>query len=123
MKLNLPDVSERVRYTLCLLLNEIFRTIYPDAYPYICAVTLVDTNHAPEKLKGAMYTLSGKVDGSAIYIVEDSEIDLGLIASVERNLNRSCEESQGESREREQEIPRKNKEKIKEILGKDHCGI
>ena len=70
MKLNLPDVSERVRYTLCLLLNEIFRTIYPDAYPYICAVTLVDTNHAPEKLKGVMYTLSGKVDGSAIYIVE-----------------------------------------------------
>lgn len=71
MKLNLPDVSERVRYTLCLLLNEIFRTIYPDAYPYICAVTLVDTNHAPEKLKGVMYTLSGKVDGSAIYIVEE----------------------------------------------------
>lgn len=91
MKLNLPDVSERVRYTLCLLLNEIFRTIYPDAYPYICAVTLVDTNHAPEKLKGAMYTLSGKVDGSAIYIVEDSEIDLGLIASVERNLKRYFE--------------------------------
>ena len=25
MKLNLPDVSERVRYTLCLLLNEIFQ--------------------------------------------------------------------------------------------------
>lgn len=91
MKLNLPDVSERVRYTLCLLLNEIFRTIYPDAYPYICAVTLVDTNHAPEKLKGVMYTLSGKVDGSAIYIVEDSEIDLGLIASVERNLKRYFE--------------------------------
>lgn len=91
MKLNLPDVSERVRYTLCLLLNEIFRTIYPDAYPYICAVTLVDTNHVPEKLKGVMYTLSGKVDGSAIYIVEDSEIDLGLIASVERNLKRYFE--------------------------------
>jgi hypothetical protein len=52
---------------------------------------LVDTNHAPEKLKGAMYTLSGKVDGSAIYIVEDSEIDLGLIASVERNLKRYFE--------------------------------
>lgn len=52
---------------------------------------MVDTNHAPEKLKGAMYTLSGKVDGSAIYIVEDSEIDLGLIASVERNLKRYFE--------------------------------
>ena len=38
-----------------------------------------------------MYTLSGKVDGSAIYIVEDSEIDLGLIASVERNLKRYFE--------------------------------
>ncbi len=125
---------------------------------------MVDTNHAPEKLKGAMYTLSGKVDGSAIYIVEDSEIDLGLIASVERNLKRYFEiitevlmwheqkmaenpkkkanrrtmrlrlrrkpekkrklrRKPGESREREQEIPRKNKEKIKEILGKDHCGI
>ena len=52
---------------------------------------MVDTNHAPEKLKGVMYTLSGKVDGSAIYIVEDSEIDLGLIASVERNLKRYFE--------------------------------
>ena len=96
-----------------------------------------------------MYTLSGKVDGSAIYIVEDSEIDLGLIASVERNLKRyfeiitevlmwheqkMAENPKKESKPEDYETPftpeagkeeeaGKNKEKIKEILGKDHCGI
>lgn len=89
LKIVFPDAPDRVRYTLCLLMNEIFCTLYPDAYPYICAVTaLEEGTQLPEQLKYAMYTLDcGKADG-AVYIVEDSEIDLGLTASVERNLER-----------------------------------
>lgn len=92
MKLNLPDATERVRYTICLLLNEIFKTTYPDSYPYICAVTpMAAADGTTKNLNGAMYTVESDYDDTAIYIVEDSEIDLGLIASVERNLNRYFE--------------------------------
>lgn len=89
MKVILPNASDRIRYTICLLMNEIFRTTYPDAYPYICAVTeLQDGTGVPEQLKYAMYTMESEEKDEGIYIVEDSEIDLGLTASVERNLER-----------------------------------
>ncbi len=92
MKINLPDATERVRYTTCLMLNEIFKTTYPDSYPYICAVTPIKAEDGTTKnLDGVMYTVESDYDDTAIYIVEDSEIDLGLIASVERNLNRYLE--------------------------------
>ena len=35
-----------------------------------------------------MYTMESETKDDGIYIVEDSEIDLGLTASVERNLER-----------------------------------
>ncbi len=89
MKVILPNASDRIRYTICLLMNEIFRTTYPDAYPYICAVTeLGKETSVPEQLKYAMYTMESEAKDDGIYIVEDSEIDLGLTASVERNLER-----------------------------------
>lgn len=89
LKIVFQEVSDRIRYTLCLLLNEIFRTTYPDAHPYICALTqLHEGEDIPEHLKYAMYTLETGEKENAIYIVEDSEIDLGLTASVERNLGR-----------------------------------
>ena len=60
-----------------------FRTTYPDAYPYICAVTcLQDDTRIPESLRYAMYTMESETKDDGIYIVEDSEIDLGLTASV-----------------------------------------
>ncbi len=89
MKITFPETSDQIRYTLCLLMNEIFRTTYPDAYPYICAVTcLQDDTRIPESLRYAMYTMESETKDDGIYIVEDSEIDLGLTASVERNLER-----------------------------------
>ena len=92
MKIIFPGASDRIRYTICLLMNEIFRTTYPDAYPYICAVTQLHSGEqVPEHLKYAMYTLESDEDDAGIYIVEDSEIDLGLTASVERNLERYLE--------------------------------
>ena len=92
MKIIFPGASEKIRYTICLLLNEIFRTIYPDAWPYICAVTqFQDGTGVPEHLQYAMYTLESDAADNGIYIVEDSEIDLGLTASAERNLERYLE--------------------------------
>lgn len=89
MKIIFPGASERIRYTISLLMNEIFRTIYPDAYPHICAVTqFQEGSEVPETLKYAMYTMESQDKDGAIYIVEDSDIDLGLTASVERNLER-----------------------------------
>ena len=92
MKIVFPGASERIRYTICLLMNEIFRTTYPDAYPYICALTqLQDDTKVPESLKYAMYTMESEQKDAGIYIIEDSDIDLGLTASVERNLERYLE--------------------------------
>ena len=92
MKIVFPGASERIRYTMALMLNEIFRTTYPDAYPYICAVTPFSTeNKVPENLKYAMYSMESEAEEPGIYIVEDSELDLGLITSVERNLERYFE--------------------------------
>ncbi len=92
MKIKLPDASEKIRYTICILLNEIFRTTYPDAHPYICAVMkVVNEDTLSDNLRDIMYTLNTEMDSDCIYIVEDSEIDLGLIDSVERNLERYFE--------------------------------
>ena len=88
MKVEFPGASDQIRYTIALMMNEIFRTTYPDAYPYICAVTSLNTAAIPENLKYAMYSMETDLSEPGIYIVEDSEIDLGLITSVERNLER-----------------------------------
>lgn len=91
MKVVFPGASEQIKYTICLMLNEIFRTTYPDACPYICAVTQISGTEVPENLKYAMYTMESEQADGAVYIIEDSEIDLGLTASVERNLERYLE--------------------------------
>ncbi|MBQ2827808.1 MAG: hypothetical protein IJF20_01050 [Clostridia bacterium] len=92
LKVKLPDVStSRIQYTICLLLNEIFRTTYPETYHYISALTLHDESLNSENLAYATYRLDGDCEENCIYIVEDSDIDLGLIVSVERNLRRYLE--------------------------------
>lgn len=92
LKVKLPGVStSRIQYTICLLLNEIFRTTYPETYHYISALTLHDDSINSENLAYATYRLDGDCEENCIYIVEDSDIDLGLIVSVERNLRRYLE--------------------------------
>ena len=92
LRIQFPQASDQIRYTICLMLNEIFKTTYPDSYQYVCAVTPFQLpEDLPENLKYAIYTMESEADDTGIYIVEDSEIDLGLIASVERNLKRYFE--------------------------------
>lgn len=96
LRLRLPKTTEEVRYTICLLLMEVFRTVYADAWPYLAAVT-AQTDKTREALRGVLYTLDGSgspeqgnalVEEDCIYIIEDSDVDMGLLESVDRNLTR-----------------------------------
>lgn len=92
LKIKFQGISTaRIRYTICLLLNEIFRTTYPETYHYIAALTPHSEEIYSENLAYATYRLDGECEENCIYIVEDSDIDLGLIVSIERNLKRYLE--------------------------------
>jgi len=90
--LKLPEVSEDIRFTIALLLNEIFITLYPESYHYITAAIKKhsDTESNITNLLNAVH-LDGFDDEEAIYIIEDCEIDLGLLVSFERNLTKLFE--------------------------------
>ena len=90
LKIKLPGMNDQVRYTVCLLLNEIFRTTYPNAYHYISAVA-PNIYDGDDNMKYALYDLVGECEPECFYIVEDSDVDLGLTVSVERNLKRYLE--------------------------------
>lgn len=90
LKIKMPELSDKVCYTICLLLNEIFRTTYPNAYHYISAV-VPNSELNSEELKYSSYKFKGDSEKNCFYIIEDSDVDLGLIVSVERNLRRYLE--------------------------------
>ncbi len=78
--------SPAVIRTITLLINEIFRTLYADNQGMIVAVCAGDID-AP-----LTYSLKGEGDftpsESTVYIIEDSQLDVGLLVSVERNIDR-----------------------------------
>ncbi len=85
------EPSDDVRYTITLLFNEVFRTIFAENQPYICAVT--DDSFLSDDGQRAplTYSLRGcgcEIRKNAIYILEDSAADLGLTVAVERNIER-----------------------------------
>ena len=90
LKVRMPELNDKVCYTICLLLNEVFRTTYPNAYHYISAV-VPNSEMNSEELQYSQYTFKGESEKNCFYIIEDSDVDLGLIVSVERNLRRYLE--------------------------------
>lgn len=95
IKLELPDydgmLNDNVRYTVTVLFNEVFKTLFAENQAYICAVT--DDSFLAENTesKPLTYSLKGgryEISKNAIYIIEDSQLDLGLTVAVERNLQR-----------------------------------
>ncbi len=87
LKLDFSDFkgafTPEVRTTLTLLMNEAFRTMFAENQLYIVAVT------AGEYERPFTYSLSGDaVEENCIYIIEDSQLDIGLLVSVERNFER-----------------------------------
>lgn len=96
LRIRLPGADEATRYTICLLLMEIFRTVYADSWHYLAAVT-AQTERTRDALRGVLYTVDGAGDATkgtalveedCIYIIEDSDVDMGLLESVDRNLSR-----------------------------------
>ncbi|MDO4623374.1 MAG: hypothetical protein Q4B22_10525, partial [Eubacteriales bacterium] len=78
--------TDSVRMTMTNLLNEVFVTLFADNQPFISAIT-AGSYDAPLTYN---LTLADGVDNSeqCIYIVEDSQLDIGLLIAVERNINR-----------------------------------
>jgi len=90
LKIDFPNITPLIRITLTVLLNELFKTIYPDNYNYLVATTYID-NKLKDSLKGVIHPLKGNIEENSIYIVEDSQLDLGITISFERNFKRFLE--------------------------------
>ena len=97
LRIEMPNITDEVRYTLTFLLNEVFATVFSENHPFIIATT----SSPPFALEGEhegngflTYTLednSANSDSNSIYIIEDSQIDLGLLIATERNFKRILE--------------------------------
>lgn len=86
LKIKFENASKEIYQTLTILLNELFLTLYPNNYEYLAVV-----NYYNNDLFVQTYLLDGIYDQDALYIIEDSQLDLGLLESFERNLVRFLE--------------------------------
>lgn len=99
LQLRFEGISPEVLFTIALLLNEIFRTLYPTETGYLVAVpgtipaAVRNLSTYQTRLRAVVPSLSSEeeLDPCAIYILEDSHLDLGLLVSVERNMQRILE--------------------------------
>ena len=78
--------TDSIRMTLTALLNETFVTLFADNQPFISAVTPGEYE-APITYS---LELGEAVEASekCIFIIEDSQLDIGLLIAVERNIGR-----------------------------------
>ncbi len=90
LRLELPGMDEEMRFTTGLLLSELFRSVFPGGWPYLAVLT-GKPEGLDEKVRLLTPELEGSDPGDALYIIEDSELDLGLLDSVTRNLPRLFE--------------------------------
>jgi len=92
LRIQLPDVSDDVRRTLTVILNELFVTIFPHSHDFVRALTLDDEavqTHLLDSLTLAdQHAVTAESLATSIFIIEDSTIDMGLISAVERNWDR-----------------------------------
>lgn len=83
LRIDLPDVERGVCRTLTLLINEVFRTMFAENQAFIVAVCNGDVD-VP-----LTYALDDNVgNDNSIYIIEDSQLDIGLLVAVRRNIRR-----------------------------------
>ena len=90
LRIKLPDTDDKIRFTMCILLSELFHTVFPDAWQYLSVLTV-----RPSDIEGMLnymvYNVDGNLSEEYIYIVEDSDLDLGLLDAVNRNLSKLFE--------------------------------
>lgn len=83
LRIDFPDVERGVCRTLTLLINEVFRTMFAENQAFIVAVCNGDAD-VP-----LTYALNDNVgNDNSIYIIEDSQLDIGLLVAVRRNIRR-----------------------------------
>jgi hypothetical protein len=83
----LGDVfTDRIRITLTVMLNEVFVTLFADNQPFISAIT--PGNHSLPQTYSLEFGEDVLSSSKSIYIIEDSQLDIGLLVTVERNINR-----------------------------------
>ena len=85
LRIRLPETTEALQFTISFLLMEIFRSIFPEGWPYI-AVLCRKPEHVEGMLNYMLYDISGDVEDDCLYIVEDSNLDLGLLEAIEKNF-------------------------------------
>ena len=86
MRLRLRNSDANLRFTFCLLLSEIGRSVFADTWCYL-AVVSQQPAHIGGMLSHMVYSLECDCgDDEWVYIIEDSDIDLGLLEAVDRNL-------------------------------------
>ncbi|MDD5833327.1 MAG: hypothetical protein PUC98_07605, partial [Clostridiales bacterium] len=81
-------LSDNVRCTLVLLMNEVIRTMFSDQADFLAVVT---SEQLKEPLTYHLQDETKEADSSAVYIIEDSQLDLGLLEAVRRNLRKILE--------------------------------
>lgn len=91
LRIELPDADPDIIYTITVLINEVFKTLFAENQAYICAVTAAEPEAEAEKLRPLTYSIDGEISRNSIYIIEDSQLDIGLLVTVERNLKRIFE--------------------------------
>lgn len=90
LRIQLPEADDKVCFTICLLLSELFKTLFPDGWQYLAAITLRPTDISG-MLNHTVYSGEGDLEQGYIYLIEDSDIDLGLLDAVEKNFMRIME--------------------------------
>ena len=78
--------TDAVRLTLTALLNEVFVTLFADNKPFISAVTPGD--YRLPQTYSLDFGPGAESSEKCIFLIEDSQLDIGLLIAVERNVER-----------------------------------
>lgn len=87
LRIELPGASSEVVRTLAVLMSEFMITMFPSDHEYIAVVALCG-NALPDGVLPAFVCPEGD---EAVYVFEDSLVDLGLISCIDRNMRRILE--------------------------------
>ncbi|MEY8309201.1 hypothetical protein AAK899_06755 [Erysipelotrichaceae bacterium 51-3] len=87
LRVKMPEMDTQDALTFCVLLNELFRTVYPENWPYLCAAAVYDPLNVDPWVSYLVPQVKGNFDQGEVLILEDSEMDLGLIDSFCRNFD------------------------------------
>ena len=87
LRLELEGATPEVTRTIAVVLSELLVTFFPKDHQYAAVLTPA----ASELPDGILYRLEGETAQNVILVVEDSSIDIGLVSSVDRNLQRILE--------------------------------